>query len=216
MAQGDLIVGRGVRVEVSKTEGAPKTVTAVTLANPGVATSTAHTLLAKSVAFFRAVTGMVQLEGQAVRFGAVDTNTLTLTDINTESFPAFTGGQVVPITAWSTLAKATGWTEGGGDAEKLNATTMLDVIRQEVNGLLAAQTVSIPLLAESLSSEAMAIVKNAARTQGYLVFRCTWSNGDVVLFRGEPSLPGRDVQQGQLGTSTISVTVKGFVIEGAA
>ncbi len=216
MAQGDLIVGRGVRVEVSKTEGAAKTVSAVTLANPGVATSAAHALLAKSVAYFRNVTGMVQLEGQAARFGAVDTNTLTLTDINTSGFPAFTGGELVPITVWSTLAKATGWTEGGGDAEKLNATTMLDVIRQEVNGLLAAQTVSIPLLAESLSSEAMAIVKNAARTQGYLVFRCTWSNGDVVLFRGEPSLPGRDVQQGQLGTSTISVTVKGFVIEGAA
>jgi len=175
-----------------------------------------HGLLAKSVAFFRAVGGMVQLEGQAVRFGAVDTLTLTLTDINTVSFPAFTGAQLVPITAWSTLAKATGWSEGGGDAEKLNSTTMIDVIRQEVNGLLSAQTVSIPLLAESLSSEAMSIVKNAARTQGYLVFRCTWSNGDVVLFRGEPSLPGRDVQQGQLGTSTISVTVKGFVIEGAA
>lgn len=216
MAAGDLIVGRGVRVEVGSTEGSAITVSAITQANPGVATSVAHGLSAKSVAYFTGVAGMVQLDGQAVRFGAVAADTLTLTDINTTSFPAFTAGSVVPITAWSTLAKATGWTEGGGEADKLNATTLLDVIRQEVNGLLAAQTVSIPLLAESLSSDAMVLVKNAARTQGYLVFRCTWSNGDTVVFRGEPSLPGRDVQQGALGTGNISVTVKGFLVEGAA
>ena len=49
MAQGDLIIGRGVRVEVGKTEGSAKTVTAITLADPGVATSTAHGLTTKSV-----------------------------------------------------------------------------------------------------------------------------------------------------------------------
>jgi hypothetical protein len=38
----------------------------------------------------------------------------------------------------------------------------------------------------------------------------------VAIFRGEPSKPGRDVQQGQAGTGSISVTVKGFIIEGAA
>lgn len=216
MAIGDLIVGRGVRVEVSKTEGPAKTVTGVTQASPGVATSVGHTLLTKSVGYFSTVTGMVQLEGQAVRLGTVAADTFGLEDIATTNFPAFTSGSFIPITAWSTLAKSTGWTEGGGDADKLNSTTLLDVIRQEVNGLLAAQTVSIPLLAESLSSEAMGLVKTAARNQGSLVFRCTWSNGDVALFRGEPSLPGRDVQQGQLGTSTISVTVKGFITEGAA
>jgi hypothetical protein len=216
MAVGDLIVGRGVRVEVGITEGAAIPVTAVTKANPGVATATAHGLLAKSVAYFTGVTGMVQLDGQAVRFGTVATDTLTLTDINTTDYPTFTAGSVVPITAWATLAKATGIVEGGGEADKLNSTTLLDVIRQEVNGLLAAQTVTIPLLAESLPSQAMAHLKNAARTQGYVVFRCTWSNGDTVVFRGEPSLPGRDVQQGALGTASISVTVKGFTVEGAA
>lgn len=216
MAQGDLIIGRGVRVEVGKTEGSPKTVSAVSLANPGVATSTAHGLLAKSVGYFQNVGGMVNIEGQAARLSAVDTNTFTLEDIDTTAYPAFTSGQFVPITAWATLAKSTSLAEGGGEGDKLNVTTLIDNIRQERNGLLAAETFQIGLLAESLASEALQIVRRAARTSSLLVFRVTWNNGDVLVFRGEPSKPGRDVQQGQVGTGSISVTVKGFVTEGAA
>ena len=216
MAQGDLIIGRGVRVEVGKTEGAAKTVSAISLADPGVATSAAHALLAKSVGYFLNVGGMVNLEGQAVRLSAVDTNTFTLGDIDTTTYPAFTGGQFIPVTAWATLAKSTSISEGGGEGDKLNVTTLLDNIRQERNGLLAAETFSIGLLAESLASEALQIVRRAARTSSLLVFRVTWNNGDVLVFRGEPSKPGRDVQQGQIGTGSISVTVKGFTTEGAA
>lgn len=216
MAQGDLIIGRGVRVEVGKTEGAAKTVTAVTLANPGVATSTAHGLSTKSVGYFYNVAGMVNLEGQAVRLGTVATDTFQFEDIDTTDYPAFTSGTFIPITAWSTLSKATSIAEGGGEADKLNATVLLDNIRQERNGLLAAETMTIGLLAESLASEALQIVRRAARDSDLLVFRVTWNNGDVLVLRGEPSKPGRDVQQGQLGTGTISVTVRGFTTEGAA
>lgn len=216
MAQGDLIVGRGVKVEVGKTEGAAKTVTAVTLADPGVATSVAHGLLAKSVGYFKSVTGMVQLEGQAVRFGTVAADTLTLTDIDTTDFPAFNAGQVVPITAWSTLAKATSIDEGGGDADKLNSSVLLDDIRQEINGLLGKETVTIALLAESLASEALQIIRRAARKSQLLVFRVTWKNGDTVVFRGEPTKPGRSVGQGALGTGSISINVAGVIVEGAA
>lgn len=216
MAQGDLIIGRGVRVEVGKTEGAAKTVTAITLADPGVATSTAHGLSAKSVGYFSGVTGMVNLEGQAVRLGTTATDTFQLEDVDTSDYPAFTAGTFVPITAWSTLAKATSYSEGGGAADKLNVTTLLDNIRQERNGLLAAQTVTIQLLAESLASEAMQLLRRGARASEQFVFRVTWATGDVVIFRGEPSLPNRDVQQGQAGTGSITVTVTGFITEGAA
>jgi len=216
MAQGDLIIGRGVRVEVGKTEGAAKTVTAITLADPGVATSTAHGLLTKSVGYFSTVTGMVNLEGQAVRLGTVATDTFVLEDIDTSGYPAFTAGSFVPITAWATLSKATSISEGGGEADKLNVTTLLDNIRQERNGLLAAQTVTIQLLAESLASEALQLLRRGARDSDLFVFRVTWANGDVAIFRGEPSLPGRDVQQGQAGTGSLTVTVRGFITEGAA
>lgn len=216
MAQGDLIIGRGVRIEIGKTEGSAKTVSAVTLADPGVATSTAHGLTTKSVGYFSGVTGMVNLEGQAVRLGTVATDTFALEDIDTRAYPAFTGGNFIPITAWSTLAKSTSYDEGGGEAEKLNISTLLDDIRQEQNGLLAAQSVTINLLAESLASEAMQLIRRGARNSSLFVFRVTWKNGDVAIFRGEPSLPGRSVGQGAVGTSALTVAVKGFITQGAA
>ena len=48
---------------------------------------------------------------------SVDTNTFTLEDIDTTAYPAFTGGQFIPITAWATLAKSTSLAEGGGEGD---------------------------------------------------------------------------------------------------
>lgn len=211
------IVGRGVRVEVGKTEGAAKTVTAVTQAKPGVAASTAHGLLAKSVGYLRGVEGMVQLEGQAARLAAVTSDSFTLEDINTTDYPAFTDqAEFVPVTAWATLSKATSYAIGGGDSEPLDDTALLDDIKQEIAGLLAAQSVSIGVNAETISSEGMALVRDAARRAAYLVVRITLKDGNVRVFRGQPSLPGEDVQKGAIGTGTLSFKVKGFVCEGAA
>lgn len=210
-----LIIGRGVRVEVAKTYGAAKAVTAVTLAKPGVATSAAHGLANKSAGYFDAVNGMAQLDGQAVRIANQATNTFELENIDTTNYPAFTGGNFIPVTAWSTLGSSTGYQAGGGDAEKLDATTLLDDIKQEVNGLLAAQTVTIPINSEDVNSEALAIVEDAARASAYVVFRITYKTGATRIFRGQPSMPGENVQKSQIATGSFNVTVKGFITKGA-
>lgn len=211
------IVGRGVRIEVSKTEGSAKTVSAVTNADPGVASSTAHGLLTKSLGYFSGVTGMVNLEGQAARLGTILTDSFSLPDIKTTNYPAFSGTcSFVPITAWSTLSRSTSYSEGGGEGDALDDTVLLDDIKQEVNGLLAAQTVSIGISSPTISDEALGLIRVAARESAYLVFRVTFKDGNVRVFRGQPSLPGVDVQKGALGTGSLSVKVKGFILEGAA
>ena len=57
--------GRNIRVEIAATYSAAKVVTAVTLASPGVATSTAHGMANDTVGYFTGVGGMAQLESQA-------------------------------------------------------------------------------------------------------------------------------------------------------
>lgn len=211
-----LIIGRGVRVEVSKTVAAAKVVTAVSLAKPGVASSAAHGLANKSVGFFDAVTGMAQLDGQAVRLANQAAGTFELEDIDTSGYPVFTGGSFFPVSAWSTLSSATSYQLGGGDAEKLDSTGLIDDIKQEINGLLAAQTVSININSEDVNSEALGIIEAAARGSAYLVFRITLKTGAVRIFRGQPSLPGENTQKGAIGTGSFNVTVKGFITKGAA
>lgn len=217
------IIGRGVRVEIGTTEATAVSVSGLTLANPGVATATAHGLLTKSVGYFKdsgtgALTaGTVQLAGQAVRLGTVATNTFGLEDIDTTNYSAWSGtADFVPISAWTTVTPVASYSIGGGEADRLDTTVLLDDMRQEENGMLAAQTVTFSLKNETVSGTAMAAIRRAARNNTALVFRITLKNGDVRVFRGTPSLPGEDVQQGAVGTGQFAVTVKRFVTEGAA
>lgn len=206
------LIGRNVRVEISKTETAAKTVSAVTQASPGVATSTSHGLADGSVGYFNAVTGMVNLEGQPARVDAPVTNTFNLEGIDTTNFPAFTAGTFVPISVWSTLSRAAAYDIGGGDADPIDTTVLLDVIKQNANGLLAAQTVKIDLKLDTTDEEALSLVRAAATSQAYKTFRITLSDGSQRIFRGQPSLPGENVGQGALGTGSFQVTVKGAVL----
>lgn len=209
---GTPLIGRNVRIEVSKTETTAKTVTTVSLANPGVASSTAHGLTDGSVGYFDGVTGMVNIDGQAVRVDAPTTDAFTLQGINTTSYPAFTAGTFVPISVWSTLSRAASYDAGGGAADKIDTTVLLDSIKQEANGLLAAQTVKIDLKLETTDEEALGLVSAAALSQDYLVFRITLADGAQRVFRGQPSLPGENVGQGALGTGSFEVTVKGMIL----
>lgn len=209
---GTPLIGRNVRVEISKTEAAAKVVSAVTQASPGVATSTAHALTDGSVGYFGTVSGMAQLEGQAARVDTVLTDSFALQGINTTGYPAYTAGTFVPVSVWSTLSRAASYDIGGGDADQIDTTVLLDVIKQTANGLLAAQSVKFDLKLDTTDEEALTLVRAAALSQAYLVFRITLSDGCQRIFRGQPSLPGENVGQGALGTGSFSVTVKGSVL----
>lgn len=209
---GTPLIGRGVRVEVQKTLAAAKTITAISLAKPGVATSTAHALADGTVGFLDAVAGMVNLDGQAIRIDAPAANTFELQGIDTTTYPAFTAGTFVPVTVWSTLSRSSSYNIGGGAAEKIKTTVLLDEIEQQANGLLAAQTVSFNINHETVDEEALQLISVAAINQAYLVFRITFKDGAQRIFRGQPSMPGEDVGQGALATGTLEVTVKGQVL----
>lgn len=208
-----VVKGRGIRVEFAATYSGAKTVSAVTQANPGVATSTSHGLSDGTVGYFSGVSGMVQLEGQAGRVDNSATNTFDIQGLNTTNFSAFTGTcSFTPVATWHTLSEATGYTIGGGEAEKLDSTTLIDVVKQEEAGLLAPQTLAINVLAQDTPTAALAALQAAAQAGTKLVFRITLPNGAVRIGYGEPSLPGEDVQRGQLGTGNFSFTVKGLIL----
>jgi hypothetical protein len=210
------IKGRGTRVEVAATFGTAKAVTAVSKATTGVATSTAHAMTNNTVGYFNNVSGMVQLERQACRLKNVAANTFDLQGLNTSNYADFTSGDFVPVLTWQSLAEATSYRFGGGSAEKLNATRLIDIVTQEELGNLPADTLSLGLLAQDTPSAAMQLFESAVQTQGICIIRITLGNGAVRVCTIEPGLPGEDVQQGQLGTGTVEGAVKGLVLKLAA
>ena len=210
------LIGRSVTVEVGDDSGPSKTITAVTKANPGVATSVAHGLADGKVGYFSGVAGMVQLEGQIVRVNAPSADTFELEGLNTSAYPTFTGSCTYKtVGTWQTLTEAKGYSIGGGEFDKLDSTRLIDVIKQEEAGYLSSQTATINLVSQTTPSLALAQIKAAAVAGAYLSFRVTLADGAVRVWRGQPSLPNEDVQGGQVGSGSISVTVKGVVIEAA-
>ena len=210
------VKGRGVRVEIAATYGTAKTVTAVTQASPGVATSSAHGMANDTVGYFSSVGGMVQLEDQACRVKNQTANTFDLQGLNTTGYTAFTSGSFTPVATWATLGEATSYSLGGGASEKLDVTTLLDIVKKEELGLLPVQSVTMNVIAQDTPSAAQQLLDTAVQTQGKVTVRITLGNGAVRIFRGEPSTPGEDVQQGAVGTGSLDFAVKGFALKLAA
>lgn len=209
-------VGRNVKLEIATAFGTAKTVTAVTLASPGVATSTAHGMTNGTVGYWSVSAGMVQLDGQATRVYNQSANNFDLQGLNTSSYSAFTAGTFTPVNTWTTLAEAIGYSIGGGSPDQLDDTKLMDVTRQTVFGLLPSDTVQIDLLSQTANSSAMQLIEDASIASTYQVYRLTLNDGSVRVFRGMPSRPGESLQRSQLATGSFQIAVKGFALRGAA
>jgi hypothetical protein len=209
-------IGRGVRLEIATAFGSAKTVTAVTLASPGVATSTAHAMSNGAVGYWTVSAGMVQLNGQATRVYNQSANAFDLQGLNTAGYSAFTAGTFTPATTWGTLAESIGYQIGGGSADVLDDTKLSDVISQEIISTLPADTVQIDLLSQTFNTTVMQAIEDASIQQTDTVFRITLQDGSVRVWRGVPSRPGESLQRKQLATGSFQVSCKGFVLRGAA
>ncbi len=211
-------VGRNVRLEIANAYSSAITVTAITLANPGVATSAAHGMANGTVGYWTTTGGgMPQIEGQATRVYNQTTNNFDLQGLNTTSFSAWvTGGTFTPVSTWLTLSEAIGYQIGGGSQERKDDTKLLDVIQQDVFGVLPADTVQIDLLSQTYDGTAMAMIASASIAGTYLTYRITLNDGSVRVWRGIPSRPGESLQRKELATGSFQVAVKGFVLRGAA
>ena len=212
------VKGRGVRVEIAASYGASKAITAISKAATAVATCAAHGYTNNTVGYLVNVSGMVELEGQAVRLKNVTTDTFELQGINSTNFSDFNSGTFVPVSTWETMAESTSYAIGGGAGDKLNASRLIDTRAVEEQGNPPAATASLSILSQETPSAAMQVVISATQTGAAPVVRVTFNSGTgaLRLWRGEPSLPGEDVQQGQLGTGSMDFAVKGQVLQLAA
>lgn len=202
--------GRNCRIEIAATYGAAKVVTAITKAKPGVASSAAHGLANGSVGYFDAVIGMDELQDQAVSVSNQASGTFELQKLNTTNYGSFVSGNFIPVLTWLTLSKATGYDIPNAETDKLDATTLLDTIKQEDAGLLAAQSVTINGFSDAQGA-ALDLLLDAAVTSQKVIARITLSNGERRIWRGEPSVPGESMSVGQLATAGLSITAKGRI-----
>lgn len=207
------IVGRDCKIEVALTFDSALTVTALTKADPGVATSTAHGLAVGEVGYFTATAGMVEIDGQAAYVSAQDTNTFTLANLKTTNYSTWTEGTFIAAATWGTLSEAAGYTVGGGAAAQLDDTRLLDVKTRNVAGLLAPQDVTVDIRNPVTQSSALDFIETAARDGASCLFKITKGGTVLRVFYGVPSVAGEQTQAGGLASGQFNVICPNWVLK---
>lgn len=207
------IVGRDCKIEVALTFDAAISPTAVTKANPAVATLTSHTVDTGDVGYWTVTAGMVELDEQAVYCTDTDANTFTLNGLDTSGYSTYSAGTLILAATWATLSEAAGFTVGGGAANALDDTRLLDVKTRNVAGLLAPQDLTIDIRNPVTSGTALAFIENKAINTGKVLIRISKGSTVLRVAYGTPSLAGESVQAGALGSGQFSLIVPGWVLK---
>lgn len=163
------------------------TITAITKADPGVASSTSHGIADGSFVLLD-IQGMHQLDDRVVRTANAGANDFELEGVDTTSYDTFTSGTAQVITFGTTISTLTDISASGGDPEFADITTIHDNVRKQ------APTVTSPLVFtfESLwdvSDAGLLALKEASDAIATRAFRFTFSNGQILVFNGYVSAP---------------------------
>jgi hypothetical protein len=207
-----IVRGRAVRIDIAASYGLAVPVSGVTVANPAAVSAIAHGLSDGTAGYFSDVVGMVQIEGQGAQVTSAEVDSFVADGLNTLNYSGFSSGNFTPATSWATLAEATSYSFVAEDAARIDRTTILDVQRQQVSGLLGSQVINVNSIAQTSNSAALSLIESAAHAGDPVMVRITHRDNAVRIARAIPSFPGEDVQQGAVGTSPLQFLVRGFVL----
>lgn len=211
------LLGIGVKVEVQKTLGANKVITAITAASPPVVTSAAHGLANGDVVVLSGIVGMVQLNGLACRIANIATNTFELEGVVGTAFSTYVSGGVAnQVATWDTIGWAKDLNMAGGSPAELDTTGISDLQTQSVYGMSAAGSGSIDGF-DQIADVAMANLRGASNNSQTRAFRLTWSGGQKRIFNSNVSAGGGfTASANAVGTMSCAVTVRGQINEYAS
>ena len=192
------------------------TVTALTQANPGVATASSHGLATGDVVVFSVDAGMVELDGQAVEAVPTTTSQFQLRGLDTTNYSAWSAGTCTEVTTFSTIQSAQNVSMPNPAPEKIDITRLIDKVKQYAYGLADAPDGTISGLYDP-NDTAVAEIKTATANNATRVFKVTWAGGQKTIFNANVSGgTGFDLQQNQAATADISFTPVGQVVDYAS
>lgn len=203
-------VWKNVAVAMESARAATKTITDITKANPGVATSTAHGYSNGDILLLE-VQGMYQVDQRVVRVAGVATDTFQLEGIDTTNFDTFSSGTAAKLTMGTSITTATGINASGGDFEFIDTTTIHASQRSQIPGLPNAATFTMDNIWD-VSDAGLIAMKNASDAQQKKAFAFTFGTGGQKMYFagyvGASLLPGGAAQQ--LVTTQTAITMEGF------
>lgn len=197
-----------VSVSMESALGAALTITAITKANPGVVSSTAHGLTAGDYVKL-VVSGMAEVNGRVFRVASATTDTFALEGEDTTNYGTFSSGSAYEITYGTSLGTARGLSASGGDYNFIDTTTIHDKVATQIPGIAAAISYSFENIWD-VSDPGLVAQKAASDTKAQKAFKFTFSDGAIMVFNGYVGanlLPAGNAQD--LVVTTTAITMFG-------
>lgn len=202
-------VWKNVAVAMQSALAAAKTITAITKANPGVVSSTAHGYSNGDYVFL-SVSGMYQINDKVVRVASVATDSFSLEGVDTTLFDTFASGTAEKITFGSSITTATNISSSGGNFEFIDATTIHGNSRAQIPGLPEATTFTMDHIWDVADAGLLAL-KTASDNQAKRAFKFTFGTGGKIMtfsgYVGASLLPGGSSQK--VVTTPAVITMNG-------
>lgn len=200
---------KGVAVAMQSVIGAALTISAITKANPGVATSTAHGLANGDFVLLSGVQGMVQVNNRPFRVTGVTANTFNLEGEDTTLYDTFVSGSAYKITFGTTFSTLLDCNVSGGEFAEIDTTTIHDNQATVVPGLPSALVITSNSIWD-VSDPGLIAAKKASDLAAVRAFLFTFQNGQKYLINGYIGCtlsPGGSAQEKV--TTPIKITANG-------
>jgi hypothetical protein len=198
-----------VAIAMQSALASPKTITAISLANPGVASSTSHGYSNGDYVLLSAQ-GMYQVDSKVVRVASVATDTFALEGVDTTLFSAFSSGTAKKITFGTSITTALTMSTSGGTFAFLDTTTIHVNAKSQVPGLPDAATFTFDNIWDPTDAGQIAM-KAATDSQSAAAFRFTFGSGGKIMcfngYVGFSGIPG--------GTAQDKVTTQAVITQTA-
>lgn len=206
----------GSLFSIGSTYGVAKSVTAVTNADPAVATlEAAHGFIVGDVG--RLSSGWSKLNGRVPRVSVVSTNDVTLEGINTTnttSYPVGTGvGTLQEVTAWQQIIQVLDTSTTGGDQQFTTYSFLEDGLDHQIPTNKNAQSFSLSI-ADDPSLAQYAVLAAADDDRLARVVKLSLASGGVIYYQGfvtmnqTPKITKNEVMALQVTVSLSSLPVR--------
>jgi hypothetical protein len=208
-----LTLPNGSALAIASTYGASKNMTAVTNANPAVATLEAsHGIIVGDV--FEVTSGWEGLDKRIMRCSVLSSNDVTLEGFNassTTTYPAGSGtGTIREISAWTALTQVLSVSTSGGDQQFFNYQFLEGSQERQVPTIRGAQSLEMSL-GDDQSLGWYTVLAAASDARSLTALRITLPSGAKLYFNGYFSLnktPTLNVNQAMALSCTFSLAAE--------
>lgn len=204
----------GSTVFVGAALAAEKKVTAVTNANPAVATAAAHGLANGD--YVLVSSGWGRLDGRVVKVEKVNENEFKLLEIDTsdtEKFPAGSGtGGVKKVSSWVQVRQVLEFSTQGGEQQHTNFAYLEDDFERQLPSHRSAMSLNMRL-GDDASLPGYQALKKASDGFALTPLRLNLKDGAVLTYSGIVSLNETpSTEKGQVMSVQVSVALQAMPV----